>query len=100
MRHSSRALGPAYLALGGASQILLARFYWYDDRYVAQSLLFYAFALSALYALSRPVPLRRLWAGLIRSPAARAPRVGAPADDKQAEAPGELGENNTSTAAL
>ena len=85
----SRALGPAYLALGGASQILLARFYWYDDRYVAQSLLFYAFALSALYALSRPLPLRRLWARLRRSPAARARvGVGAATDDKQAGAPG------------
>jgi hypothetical protein len=54
----NRALGPAYLALAGASQILLARFYWIDDRYVAQSLIFYAFALSTLYALSRPMRFR------------------------------------------
>ncbi len=47
------ALGPAYLALAGASQVLGTRFYWIDDQYAAQSLLFYAFALCTLYALSR-----------------------------------------------
>jgi hypothetical protein len=49
------ALGPAYLALAGSSQILLARFYWIDDEYAALSYLFYAFGLCMLYALSRPV---------------------------------------------
>ena len=56
------ALGPAYLALAAASQVLATRFYWYDDQHVALSLLFYAFALSTLYALARPWsahPLRR-----------------------------------------
>jgi hypothetical protein len=60
------ALGPAYLALAAASQILLTRFYWIDDQYAAESWLFYAFALSTLYALSRPFSLARLrawWAG-------------------------------------
>jgi hypothetical protein len=54
------ALAPAYLALAGASQVLLKAFYWMDDRYAAQSLLFYAFSLSLLYALSRPFRPRRL----------------------------------------
>jgi hypothetical protein len=51
----SPALGPAYLALAAASQVVLTRLYWIDDQYAALSLLFYAFALSTLYALSRPV---------------------------------------------
>ena len=53
------ALGPAYLALAGASQILLQRFYWIDDRYVAESCLFLLFGASCLYALSRPLRLLR-----------------------------------------
>jgi len=56
---SSPALAPAYLALAGASQVLLKAFYWIDDKYAAQSLLFYAFSLSMLYAQSRPFRLRR-----------------------------------------
>jgi hypothetical protein len=55
----SPALGPAYLALAGASQALAARFYWYDDRYAALSLLFLAFSFCMLYALSRPLPVAR-----------------------------------------
>ncbi len=60
------AIAPAYLALAAASQSLLISFYWIDDEYAALSLLFYAFSLSTLYALSRPPSLRRLrarWAG-------------------------------------
>jgi hypothetical protein len=53
-------LGPAYLALGGASQVLLHRFYFIDDRYVAESLLFLLFGGCCLYALSRPVTRARL----------------------------------------
>jgi hypothetical protein len=49
------ALGPAYLALAGASQVLATRFHWFDDQHAALSLLFFAFALSTLYALSRPI---------------------------------------------
>jgi hypothetical protein len=55
----SPALAPAYLALAGGSQILLHAFYWIDDTYAAESLLFYAFSLSMLYALSRPLIRRR-----------------------------------------
>lgn len=52
----SPALGPAYLALAGASQVVGNRFYWIDDEYAAQSFLFYTFARCTLYALSRPLP--------------------------------------------
>lgn len=64
----SPALGPAYLALAGASQILLTRFYWIDDRYVALSYLFCAFGACTLYALSRPFSLARLRAWWANSP--------------------------------
>jgi hypothetical protein len=53
-------LGPAYLALAGSSQVLLGRFYFIDDRYVAQSWLYCAFAACVLYALSRPFSVARL----------------------------------------
>jgi hypothetical protein len=54
-------LAPAYLALAGASQVLLWRFYWIDDKYTAESYLFFAFGLCALYAYSRPFhPFRAL----------------------------------------
>jgi hypothetical protein len=59
----SPALGPAYLALAAASQTLGVRFYWIDDEHAALSFLFYVFALSTLYAFSRPLPpqvLRRM----------------------------------------
>jgi hypothetical protein len=72
----SPALGPAYLALAGASQVLLTRFYWIDDRYVALSVLFYAFALCTVYALSRPFSLARLrawWSGEPEPTSSRAP---------------------------
>jgi hypothetical protein len=58
----SPALGPAYLALAAASQVLGHCFHWIDDEYAAQSFSFYAFALCTLYALSRPVPrLTGVW---------------------------------------
>jgi hypothetical protein len=54
------ALGPAYLALAAASQVLLGRFYWIDDKYTAQSYLFFAFGLCMLYSYSRPLNLAAL----------------------------------------
>lgn len=57
------ALAPAYLALGGASQVLLGRFYWIDDKYTAQSYLFFAFGLCMFYAYSR----RFNWSALVAS---------------------------------
>jgi hypothetical protein len=58
------ALGPAYLALAGASQVLLGRFYWIDDKYTAESYLFFAFSLCMFYAYSRPFKLSELWASV------------------------------------
>jgi hypothetical protein len=60
-------LAPAYLALAGASQILLGRFYFIDERYVAESWLFCAFAACVLYALSRPFSVRALHGVLTNS---------------------------------
>jgi len=54
------SLGPTFLALAGASQVLLWRFYWIDDKYTAESYLFFAFCLCALYAYSRPLQLSQL----------------------------------------
>ena len=64
LRHE---LAPAYLALAGASQVLLGRFYFIDDRYVAESWLFCAFAACVLYALSRPFSVGRLRALLAQA---------------------------------
>ncbi|MEY4549147.1 MAG: hypothetical protein RL685_5342 [Pseudomonadota bacterium] len=62
----SPALGPAYLALASASQVLLHAFYWIDDKYAAQSLLFLVFSLCLPYALSRPLPLAH-WRAVFRA---------------------------------
>jgi hypothetical protein len=63
-------IGPTYVALAGASQVLLWRFYWIDDKYTAESYLFFAFGLCALYAYSRPFSLAKLLAYLrLRRPA-------------------------------
>jgi hypothetical protein len=56
-------LGPAILATSGASTILLyspSGYYWVDDRYTAQSYLFFLLALLALYAYSRPFSIAGL----------------------------------------
>jgi hypothetical protein len=58
------ALAPAYLALAGASQVLLGRFYWIDDKYTAESYLFFAFGLCMFYAYSRPFKLSELLASV------------------------------------
>jgi hypothetical protein len=52
-------LAPAFLALAGASQALLAQLYWIDDRYFAQSLLFCSLAACVLHAFSRPLAVSR-----------------------------------------
>jgi hypothetical protein len=64
------ALAPAYLALSGASQVLLlgtpVGFYYVDDRYAAESYLFFIFSLLMLVAYSRPFSIERLkawWQG-------------------------------------
>jgi len=63
---SRRPIGPALLVTSGASQILLDNYYWVDDKYNAQSWLFYALALLILFAYSRPFSVARLkawWEG-------------------------------------
>ena len=64
------SLGPAYLVTSGASQILLfgtpIGFYYVDDRYTAESYLFFIFSLCLLFAYSRPFSVARLkawWQG-------------------------------------
>jgi hypothetical protein len=61
-----RPIGPAMLVASGASQILLENYYWVDDKYNAQSWLFFALALLILFAFSRPFSMARLkawWEG-------------------------------------
>jgi hypothetical protein len=68
-------LGPAILATSGASTILLyspSGYYWVDDRYTAQTYLFFALGLLALYAYSRPFSLARLRAWWEHRPEPRA----------------------------
>jgi len=67
------SIGPAYLALAGASKALLGRFYWIDDRYTAQSYLFFVFGLCLYYAYSRPFSLARLRAWWQGKPEPRTP---------------------------
>lgn len=60
LARSRPGLAPAYLAVAGASQVLLGRFYWIDDRYTAQSYLFFAFGLCVYAAFGNPWKLERL----------------------------------------
>jgi len=58
-----RQIGPPLLVTSGVSQILLYApngYYWVDDRYNAQSYLFYAMGLILLFVYSRPFSLARL----------------------------------------
>jgi hypothetical protein len=56
-------LGPALLVTSGVSQIMLYApygYYWVDDRFTAQSWLFYAMGILLLFAYSRPFSMERL----------------------------------------
>jgi hypothetical protein len=58
--------GPAFLAASGASQILLLKYYFVDDKYTAQSWLFFLLAILILVVYSRPFSRERLkawWEG-------------------------------------
>ncbi len=58
-----RQIGPPLLVTSGVSQILLYApngYYWVDDRYTAQSYLFFALGLILLFVYSRPFSLTRL----------------------------------------
>ncbi len=61
-------LAPVLLVGSGASQILLGSYYWADDRYTAQSYLFFALGIILLYAYSRPFSTARLQAWLRNEP--------------------------------
>lgn len=67
-----RGLGPPILVASGASQIIgsaggaHSMFYWIDDKFTAQSYLFFLLGALLLYAYSRPFSLKRLgrwWQG-------------------------------------
>lgn len=72
-------LGAPLLAVSGASQILLTRYYWVDDKYTAQSYLFYLCALLLLFAYSRPFSIERLKAWWHDRPEPRPSRPQPPA---------------------
>jgi hypothetical protein len=61
-------IGPAMLVTSGASQLLLDSYYWVDDKYNAQSWLFFALAILVLFAYSRPFSVPRLKAWLANKP--------------------------------
>jgi hypothetical protein len=68
--------GPAFLAVSGASQIVLHCFYWVDDKFVAESYLYLLLSILILYVHARPFSKQRLSAWLRRE---REPRpAGAP----------------------
>jgi len=86
------ALGPVFLATSGASQIILqgapVAFYWIDDRYAAESWLFFLLGLLMLYTYSRPFSMERLKAWWDGKPEPKSkPRE--PAGGGHAEAPAE-----------
>jgi hypothetical protein len=66
-------LAPAFLATSGASQILLRSYYFIDDKYTAESYLFFVFGLCVLWAYSRPFSVERLKAWWEGKPEPRAP---------------------------
>jgi hypothetical protein len=66
-----RQIGPPLLVTSGVSQILLYApngYYWVDDRYTAQSYLFFAMGLLLLFIYSRPFSMERLRAWWDRKP--------------------------------
>jgi hypothetical protein len=78
-------LAPAYLALAGASKVLLGRFSFIDDRYTAESYLFFVFGLCMFYAYGRPFSLARLRAWWQGKPEPKSPSL------PEASAPPALG---------
>lgn len=69
-------LGPALLVTSGVSQIMLYApygYYWVDDRFTAQSWLFYAMGLVLLFAYSRPFSIERLKAWWDHKPEPKRP---------------------------
>jgi hypothetical protein len=60
--------GPALLAVSGASQILLLKYYFVDDKYTAQSYLFFLLCILMLAVYSRPFKWESLKALCRRQP--------------------------------
>jgi hypothetical protein len=61
-----KPLAPVYLAVSGASQLLLHAYYFVDDQFVSISYLFFMLSLMMLYVYSRPFSVERLrawWQG-------------------------------------
>ncbi len=56
-------LAPAMLAVSAASQVLLNKYYFVDDKYTAQSYLFFLFCILILVVYSRPftLPALKAW---------------------------------------
>ncbi len=65
--------GPAFLAVSGASQIVLYSFYWVDDKYVAESYLYLLLSIFILYVYARPFSMERLRAWIQNKREPRAP---------------------------
>ncbi len=78
------SLGPILLIASGASQVLLHNYYWVDDKYTAQSYLFFALGLLLFYGYSRPFTRERLEAWLKGKPEPK-PKVDAAAAPQPAE---------------
>jgi hypothetical protein len=83
-----RGLGPVVLIGSGASQIIgsaggaHSMFYWIDDKFTAQSYLWFLLGALLLYGYSRPFGMERLkawWAGRPEPRTARPPRPDTPA---------------------
>lgn len=63
--------GPAFLAVSGASYLILQSFYWVDDKFVAMSYLYFLLSLLMLYVYSRPFSFKRLYAWIAGKPEPR-----------------------------
>lgn len=60
----------------GASQLLLDSYYFVDDKYTAQSWLFFAIGCLAMFAVSRPFSMDRLKAWITGKPEPKSPPRG------------------------
>ncbi len=54
------AFGPAFLIASAASEIVLSKYFWIDDKYVAMSWLYLVLSGMMLFVYSRPFSLERL----------------------------------------
>jgi hypothetical protein len=73
LMRATPSVAPMLLALSGASQIILRVFYFIDDEYTAESYLWFASSLTALWAYSRPFSMARLRAFIQKKPEPKDP---------------------------